>query len=58
MNKEIQIASIEIENGSAAVDSSRDAKSEVVNWSVGDRCLALYSEDGVEYPAAVRAVKV
>ena len=28
-----------------------------VNWSVSDRCMALYSEDGVEYPAAVSPVK-
>ena len=28
-----------------------------MNWRVGDRCSALYSEDGVVYPAVVRAVK-
>ena len=28
-----------------------------MNWRVGDRCSALYSEDGVEYTAVVRAVK-
>ena len=28
-----------------------------MKWRVGERCLALYSEDGVEYPAVVRAVK-
>ena len=32
-------------------------KKEKVNWRVGDRCSALYSEDGVEYPGVVRAVK-
>ena len=30
---------------------------EEVKWHVGDRCLALYSEDGVEYPAVVRVVR-
>ena len=37
--------------------SAAENRNKSVKWQVGERCLALYSEDGVEYPAVVRAVK-